>query len=98
MMRYSISVELDLRAGVLAEEDLVAGLHVEGDLRPLVVDAPGADGDDLAICGFSLAVSGMMIPPLVFSSSSSLLTRILSCNGLIFMLPTVPPGLKGVIV
>src|SRR6185503_5584242 len=34
--------------------------------------------------GFSLAVSGMMIPPLLFSSSSIRLTMIRSCKGLIF--------------
>jgi hypothetical protein len=31
-------------------------------------------------------VSGMMIPPLVFASSSSRFTITLSCNGLIFIL------------
>ena len=36
--------------------------------------------------GFSLAVSGMMIPPLVFASSSMRFTRIRSCSGRIFMI------------
>src|SRR5262249_24753129 len=40
--------------------------------------------------GFSLAVSGMMIPPLVFSSSSMRLTRMRSWSGRIFM-RSVPP-------
>src|SRR6186713_96726 len=35
--------------------------------------------------GFSLAVSGMMIPPLVFSSSCTRLTITRSCRGRIFM-------------
>src|SRR5207248_1697141 len=35
--------------------------------------------------GFSLAVSGMMIPPFVFSSSCTRLTITRSCKGLIFM-------------
>src|SRR3972149_6706521 len=42
-------------------------------------------------CGFSFALSGMMIPPLVFVSSSTRLSSILSCNGLTFM---VPPPLR----
>ena len=36
-------------------------------------------------CGFSFAVSGMIIPPFVFSLSSILSTNTLSFNGLIFM-------------
>ena len=35
--------------------------------------------------GFSFAESGIMIPPLVISSSSILFTIIRSCNGLIFI-------------
>ena len=43
-----------------------------------------SNGDDFAFRGFSFAVSGMMIPPLVFSSSSIRLTMTRSCKGLIF--------------
>ena len=54
----------------------------------------------LPSCGFSLAVSGMMIPPLVFSSSSTRLTRMRSCSGRIFMgsllgLPALVPRRPG---
>src|SRR5512138_3384090 len=47
-------VQLDLRTGVLAEEDLVAGLHVERDLLALVVHLPVAHRDDLALLGLFL--------------------------------------------
>src|SRR5207237_5420324 len=41
-------VDLDLGARILAEQDLVAGLHVEGNLLPIVADLSGPDGDHLA--------------------------------------------------
>ncbi len=48
---------------------------------------PGPTATTLPSCGFSLAVSGMMIPPAVFFSSSTLTTKILSFIGLIFITP-----------
>src|SRR2546426_5584512 len=42
-------VDLDLGARVLPEQDLVAGLHVEGDLLAVVADLAVADGDHLAL-------------------------------------------------
>src|SRR3989454_6077380 len=42
-------VDLDLGARVLPEQDLVAGLHVEGDLLAVVDDLAVADGDHLAL-------------------------------------------------
>src|SRR3989449_11755880 len=42
-------VDLDLGAGVLPEQDFVAGLHVEGDLLAVVADLAVADGDHLAL-------------------------------------------------
>src|SRR6266404_4800914 len=42
--------------------------------------------------GFSLAVSGMMMPPFLTSFSSSRLTRMRSCNGRIFMVRSPPDG------
>src|SRR5439155_5589501 len=42
-------VQLDLRAGVLPEQDLVAGLHLEGDLLAVVTDLAVPDGDHLAL-------------------------------------------------
>jgi len=49
MMRYSLSSILTSEPEVLPEQDLVAGLHVEGDLLAVVADLPRADGDDLAL-------------------------------------------------
>src|SRR5213594_5240709 len=42
-------VDLDLGAGVLAEQDLVGGLHVEGDPLAVVADLTSPDGDYLAL-------------------------------------------------
>src|SRR5882762_6745547 len=42
-------VDLDLGAGVLAEQDLVPGLHVEGDLLAFIGDLPVAHGDHLGL-------------------------------------------------
>src|SRR6266851_4007732 len=47
-------VQLDLGARVLAEEDLVAGLHVQGDLLAVLVHLPAPDRDDLALLGLLL--------------------------------------------
>ena len=66
-----LAIELDLLAGVLAEEDEVAGLDVErrrACRRPSTLPLPAAM--TLPCCGFSLAVSGMMIPPIFCSPSS----------------------------
>ena len=49
MMRYSSPFDLDLGAGVLAEQDLVADLDVERDDLAVVVDLALADRDDLAL-------------------------------------------------
>jgi hypothetical protein len=35
-------------------------------------------------CGFSFAVSGMMIPPAYFSSAAAGITMTLSCKGVMF--------------
>src|SRR6266481_4910337 len=42
-------VDLDLGARILAEQDLVAGLHVERDLLAVVADLPGPGGDHLTL-------------------------------------------------
>jgi len=44
-----LAVELDLLAGVLPEQDRVAGLDVQVDAASVVLDLAGADGDDLAL-------------------------------------------------
>src|SRR5207247_1537062 len=46
-----LTIELDLLAGILAEQDRVARLHVEGDALAVVFGLPGADGDHLALLG-----------------------------------------------
>src|SRR4030065_1548161 len=46
---------------------------------------PGPTATTLPICGFSLAVSGRIIPPAVFSSASDCLITILSSRGLRFI-------------
>ena len=52
---------------------------------PSVFKAPGPTATISPSEGFSLAVSGIMIPPFDYSSFSNLLTKILSCNGLNFI-------------
>src|SRR5437870_3579046 len=42
-------VHLDLGAGILAEQDPIALLHVERADLALLIDLAGADGDDLAL-------------------------------------------------
>src|SRR6266566_1833754 len=42
-------VDLDLGARILAEQDLVAGLHVQRDLLAVVADLARPDGDHLAL-------------------------------------------------
>ena len=49
MMRYSLPIELDLLAGVLAEQDAVARLHVERDALAIVFGLAVAGGDDFAL-------------------------------------------------
>src|SRR5713101_5404513 len=47
-------VDLHLRARVLAEEDLVAGLHVQGNLLAVLGHTAVAHRDDLALLGLLL--------------------------------------------
>src|SRR6267378_4667194 len=47
-------VDLHLGAGVLPEQDLVPGLHVERDLLALVGDLAVTDGDHLGLLGLLL--------------------------------------------
>jgi hypothetical protein len=62
-----LAVELHFGARPLAEQDAVAGLDVERLELAVSSRAPGPAAMTSPSCGFSLAVSGMMIPPLVFS-------------------------------
>src|SRR5262245_16272626 len=45
------TVDLDLLAGVLAEQDRVAFLDVEREALAVILLLAGADGDDLALLG-----------------------------------------------
>src|SRR6266851_5566626 len=62
------AVELDLGAGPFAEQHPVAGLDVERVDLAILAARAGPTATTSPSCGFSLAVSGMMIPPAVFSS------------------------------
>ena len=53
---------------------------------PSSVTFPGPTAMTSPSCGFSLAVSGMMMPPFFTSFSSRRLTKIRSCNGLNFFI------------
>src|SRR5829696_4768989 len=44
-----LTINAHLGAGPLAEQDAVAGFHVEGDNLAALVTGTGADGDDLAL-------------------------------------------------
>ena len=48
------AVELDLLSGILAEQDVIAGLHVERNPGAVVLDFAVADGDDFALLRFFL--------------------------------------------
>ena len=49
-----LAIELDLLAGVLAEQDGVAGLHVQRDALAVVFRLAVAGGDDFALLGLFL--------------------------------------------
>src|SRR5262249_13440873 len=57
-------VDLDLGARVLPEQDLVAGLHVEGDLLAVLANLTVADGDDLGFLRLLLGGVGNDDPAL----------------------------------
>ncbi len=75
------AIELDLGAGVLAEQDAVAGLDIEREHLALIVRLAFADRDNLALLWLLFAESGMMMPPRMLSPSSIRRTRIRSCSG-----------------
>src|SRR5262249_26021115 len=49
-----LAVDLDFRSRVLAEQDAVARLHIEGNDLAILVYLPFAHGDDLALLGLLL--------------------------------------------
>jgi hypothetical protein len=67
-------VELDLGARPFPEQDVVTDLEVDRDELAVSSRPPGPTAMTSPCCGFSLAVSGMMMPPTVFSSASMRLT------------------------
>src|SRR5262249_16109370 len=76
-----LAVDFDLGSRPLPEQHSVADFDIER--AQFAVIAPGAGGgdNDFAFHWLSLAVSGMIIPPAVFSSSSIRRMRTRSCNG-----------------
>ena len=73
-----LAVDLDLGAGILAEQHAVARLHIQREDLAFVVGLALADGDDFAFLGFFFGASGMMIPPRTVSPSSTRRTRMRS--------------------
>jgi hypothetical protein len=65
------AVDLDFRAGPLAEQNLVASLDVQRNQLASFVTSAGASSDNFAFLRLSLAESGIMIPPAVFASDST---------------------------
>src|SRR4051812_31754084 len=49
-----LAVDADVRTRVLSEQDLVADLHVEGDLGPVLQDLAVSGGEDFAFLGLLL--------------------------------------------
>ena len=71
------TIDFDLSARPFAEQDAVADLDVDRNELAALVAAARADGNTLPCCGFSWAVSGMMMPPALLASASirSMTTR-----------------------
>ncbi len=84
--QVSIAVDLDFSAAVFRNQHLVAGFNGEIDFLAVVVNFTGAKSDDFATtlpsCGFSFAVSGIMMPPFFTSVSSIGCTSTRSPSGL----------------
>ena len=76
-----IAVDLDLGARPFSEEDAVASLDVKRDELAGFIAAAGTHSNDLSFLRLLLTVSGMMMPPFVFSSPSMRLTTTRSCKG-----------------
>ena len=74
----------------LPNKTLSPTLTVIGIILPSSARKPSPTASTKPSLGFSLAVSGIMIPPAVFVFSSSLLIRTRSCNGLIFIVLLLP--------
>jgi hypothetical protein len=71
-----LAVDLDLGAGPLAEQHVSIGLSLPDSSRP-----PGPTATTSPCEGFSFAVSGMMMPPAVFSSAFDAPTHTINAVG-----------------
>src|SRR5437016_2669059 len=89
-MRYSLSSILTSEPEYLLNRILSPAFTSSGIFLPSSPTFPVPAAIALPSCGFSLAVSGMMIPPRRTSCSSSRSTRMRSCSGRIFMV-SLPP-------
>ena len=85
MIRELLTVDLDFGAGPFAEQDLVAGLDVDRDQAYRSRRDRRGRPRRFRLLGLLLAVSGMMMPPFVFSSPSRRRTTTRSCRGRNFM-------------
>jgi hypothetical protein len=80
-----LAVDLDLGAGPLSRSARVSpAFTVKGPLLPFSSTAAEPTATTSACCGFSFALSGMMIPPTSSRLLLSRCTRILSRSGLTF--------------
>jgi hypothetical protein len=80
-----LAVEASLCARSLAEQHAVTRFEVERMDLAVLASGTWPDGDDISLHRFSWAVSGMMIPPVVFASCSTRRITTRSCKGLDFM-------------
>src|SRR2546428_43628 len=90
-MRYSLSSILTSEPEYFPNRILSPAFTSRAIFLPFSPTLPLPTAITLASCGFSLAVSGMMIPPFLTSFSSSRSTRMRSCSGRIFMV-SLPPS------
>src|SRR2546430_2136200 len=95
MIRYSLSSSFTSEPEYFPKRILSPALTSRGTFLPSSVTLPLPTATTLPSWGFSLAVSGMMIPPFLTSFSSSRSTRRRSCNGRIFI-GRVPPSDFGI--
>src|SRR3989442_15319530 len=91
MMRYSLSSILTSEPEYFPNRILSPVFTSSGIFLPSSPTLPLPAAITLPSCSFSLAVSGMMIPPFLTSFSSSRSTRMRSCSGRIFMV-SLPPS------
>jgi hypothetical protein len=76
-----LPIDLDLALRPFAEKHTIAGFEVRRHEFTSFVANACANGDDFAFLRLFLALSGMTMPPGVFSSALMRRTRTRSCNG-----------------